>query len=95
MQPTATLSLLATMAAMANAAPSSLSSRQGAPRIRAGFYGEGSCGNNGMNPNLEDMVFLQNTVTGRAGCRDLDVGPFPATYFNESSLTQTSEFCDT
>jgi hypothetical protein len=94
MQPAAVLSLLATMATMASAAPSSLSSRQGTPRVRAGFYGDNGCGHNGVDPVLEDMVFVQNTTTGLAGCRNLDVGPFPATYFNESSLTQTSEFYD-
>jgi hypothetical protein len=46
---------------------------------------EPSCGQNGQLPPAEDFVFLQNEVTGLTGCQDLDVGPFAATYFYESS----------
>jgi hypothetical protein len=57
--------------------------------VRATFYRDGGCG---PSPWAEDEVFVQNSTNrGVAGCKDLDVGPFASTYFNQSTLTLPSK----
>ncbi|KAF1935608.1 hypothetical protein EJ02DRAFT_388897 [Clathrospora elynae] len=85
-----TTALFATAALTVSATPTTLSARQGAPRVRATFFNKNSCGANDHQAHwAEDTVFLQNTVLGLPGCQNLDVGPFAATYFNESSISIT------
>lgn len=77
-----TLSALLAAALTVGASP--LEARQGAPRVRATFYNNGGqCGP--PEQWKEDTVFLQEVV----GCQEVTVGPFQATFFNESSVTRT------
>jgi hypothetical protein len=94
MQFTTITALLATVA-MTTAAPSAdLEARQGLPRVRATFYRDTQCGRDG-SPYADDYVFLQNSVTGLAGCQDLPAAPTfessNSVFFNETSVTRTSE----
>jgi hypothetical protein len=84
MQLTTITALLAT-ALTVGASP--LETRQGVPRVRATFYNNGGfCGP--PEQWRDDFVFVQDAV---GVCHDLTFGPFQSTYFNESSLTQTSK----
>jgi hypothetical protein len=79
--------ITALLAAALTVGASPLEARQGVPRVRATFYNNGGyCGP--PEQWKEDTVFVQDAV---GVCHDLDVGPFQATYFNESSLTRTSQ----
>jgi hypothetical protein len=78
-----TLSALLAAAVTVGASP--LEVRQGVPRVRATFYNNGGfCGP--PEQWKEDTVFVQDAP---GVCHDLTVGPFQATYFNESSITDT------
>jgi hypothetical protein len=96
MQFTTLTALLATVAMTATAAPSSsnLEARQGAPRVRATFYYDSRCGQDGR-PYADDYVFLQSATTGLAGCQDLPASSTfenaNSVYFNETSVTRTSK----
>jgi hypothetical protein len=77
--------ITALLAAALTVGASPLEARQGVPRVRATFYNNGGyCGP--PEQWKEDTVFVQDTV---GVCHNLDVGPFQATYFNESSVTHT------
>jgi hypothetical protein len=85
MQLTAITALLAT-ALSVGASP--LEARQEIPHVRATFYNNGGyCGP--PEQWKEDTVFVQDAV---GVCHDLTVGPFQATYFNESSVTRTRKW---
>jgi hypothetical protein len=79
--------ITALLAAALTVGASPLEARQGVPRVRATFWNNGGCGP--PEDWAEDTVFVQDAV---GVCHDLTVGPFQSTYFNESSLTRTSEF---
>ncbi|KAH8723987.1 hypothetical protein GQ44DRAFT_760700 [Phaeosphaeriaceae sp. PMI808] len=85
MQLTTITSLFAVVLAV-GASP--LEARQGVPRVRATFYNNGGfCGP--PEQWKEDTVFVQAAV---GVCQDVTVGPFQATFFNESSVTRTLRF---
>ena len=78
-----TLSALLAAALTVGASP--LEARQGVPRVRATFYNNGGfCGP--PEQWKDDTVFVQDAV---GVCHDVIIGPFQATYFNESSITRT------
>jgi hypothetical protein len=81
--------LTALLATSLTISASPLTARQGVPRVRATFYNNGGyCGP--PEQWRDDFVFVQDAV---GVCHDLPFAkPFPATYFNESSLTRTCEF---
>jgi hypothetical protein len=78
--------ITALLAAALTVGASPLEARQGVPRIRATFFNNGGC--SPPESWAEDTVFVQDAV---GICHDLTVGPFQATFINESSLTRTSE----
>jgi hypothetical protein len=79
--------IAAFLAAALTVGASPLEARQGVPRVRATFYNNGGyCGP--PEQWKEDTVFVQDAV---GVCHDVTVGPFQATYFNESSVTRTSQ----
>jgi hypothetical protein len=83
--------ITAILAAALTVGASPLEARQGVPRVRATFYNNGGyCGP--PEQWKEDTVFVQDAV---GVCHDLDVGPFQATYFNESSVTRTRKWTPT
>jgi hypothetical protein len=86
------IAIVALLAASASAAPGAISERQTSGSVRARFYSENSCGGNGARPAQAELTLQANDVVGRAGCRDLTIGPYPATYFDQSSLTKKSKF---
>jgi hypothetical protein len=90
MQLTTLAALVASLAMTASAAPASdLEARQGTPRVRATFYRDNRCGEDG-SPWGDDFVFVQSATTGLASCQDLPPSiNFPSTFFNESSVTRT------
>lgn len=80
-----TVSALLVAAVAVGASPMEARQNGGVPRVRATFYNNGGfCGP--PQDWKEDTVFVQNAV---GDCKNLDVGPFQATYFNESSVTRT------
>jgi hypothetical protein len=83
--------ITAILAAALTVGASPLEARQGVPRVRATFYNNGGyCGP--PEQWKEDTVFVQDAV---GVCHDLDVGPFQATFFNESSVTRTRKWTPT
>jgi hypothetical protein len=83
--------ITAILAAALTVGASPLEARQGVPRVGATFYNNGGyCGP--PEQWKEDTVFVQDAV---GVCHDLDVGPFQATFFNESSVTRTRKWTPT
>jgi len=80
------ITIVAFLTAAASAAPGTLSPRQ-SESVRARFYDEGGCGGNGALPGKAELILTPNDVVGKAGCRDLTIGPYPAVFFDQSTLT--------
>ncbi|KAH6882384.1 hypothetical protein BKA58DRAFT_416367 [Alternaria rosae] len=82
--------LVALFAAAASAAPGTISSRQTADgSVRARFYDETSCGGNGVGVAKAELILTPSATEGKAGCVDLTIGPYRATFFDQSTLKKT------
>jgi len=82
--------IVAFLAAAASAAPGTLSPRQSGS-VRARFYNDGGCGSNGNDIAQAELILTQNDIVGKAGCRDLTIGPYPAVFFDQSTLNKRSK----
>jgi len=85
--------IVAFLAAAASAAPGTLSPRQSGS-VRARFYDENDCGKNGELPGKAELTLRTSAaeLEGKPGCVDLTIGPYSATFFDQSTLEKTSKF---
>ena len=85
--------VVAFLAAAASAAPGTLSPRQSGS-VRARFYDENNCGKNGELPGKAELTLRTSAaeLEGKPGCVDLTIGPYSATFFDQSTLEKTSKF---
>jgi hypothetical protein len=58
--------------------------------VRARFYNDNGCDGNGAGVPRAEVVLQTSATPGKAGCRDLTVGSFPAVFFDQSTLDQQS-----
>jgi len=82
--------IVAFLAAAASAAPGTLSPRASGS-VRARFYSDGGCGSNGNDIAQAELILTSTNVTGKAGCRDLTIGPYPAVFFDQSTLDSNTK----
>ncbi|KAI4937581.1 hypothetical protein J4E85_000016 [Alternaria conjuncta] len=85
--------IVAFLAAAASAAPGTLSPRASGS-VRARFYNDGGCGSNGNDIAQAELILTSTNVTGKAGCRDLTIGPYPAVFFDQSTLDPNTKIAD-
>jgi hypothetical protein len=81
--------IVALLAASASAAPGTLSPRASGS-VRARFYNDNGCDGNGAGVPRAEVVLQTSATPGKAGCRDLTVGSFPAAFYDQSTLDQQS-----